>query len=182
MRYSSKLLLTLLLCALFTIPSQAQAKTPKPAPEWEVSEWLNGEPVSLADLRGNVVIIHFFQLWCPGCKRFSLPLMQKWEERFADAVKAGKLEFISIHTVFEGHEFQQPERLREYITDKGIHHRVGVDRHRGENPIPITMQRYRTRGTPEMAIIDKEGNIRFQYFGSFQPTPVAKLIEQLLAN
>jgi hypothetical protein len=42
------------------------------------------------------------------------------------------------------------------------------------------MIRYNTRGTPEMAIIDKQGNIRFQHFGGFNPAPVEKLIDALL--
>ncbi|QYZ68013.1 MAG: 1,6-anhydro-N-acetylmuramyl-L-alanine amidase [Gammaproteobacteria bacterium (ex Lamellibrachia satsuma)] len=44
------------------------------------------------------------------------------------------------------------------------------------------MKRYRTRGTPEMAIIDKEGRIRFQRFGSFDPASGAQLINKLLAG
>ena len=42
------------------------------------------------------------------------------------------------------------------------------------------MKRFRTRGTPEMAIIDKRGHIRFQYFGGFDPEPVEKFIQELL--
>ena len=42
------------------------------------------------------------------------------------------------------------------------------------------MIRYHTRGTPEMAIIDKKGKIRFQHFGSFNPGVVEKLIKTLL--
>ncbi|MEK6765697.1 MAG: 1,6-anhydro-N-acetylmuramyl-L-alanine amidase [Planctomycetota bacterium] len=42
------------------------------------------------------------------------------------------------------------------------------------------MIRYNTRGTPEIAIIDKNGEIRFQHFGSFKPEVVEKLVNTLL--
>ena len=45
---------------------------------------------------------------------------------------------------------------------------VGVDRHR-DDYLPETKKRYQTKGTPEMVIIDRNGMIRFQQFGFFEP-------------
>jgi hypothetical protein len=42
------------------------------------------------------------------------------------------------------------------------------------------MRRFRTSGTPEMAVIDKKGIIRFQEFGGFNFKRVERLIRQLL--
>lgn len=50
------------------------------APEWDVSEWINGTGTTLEALKGKVVIIDFFQLWCPGCNNFSIPLVETWEK------------------------------------------------------------------------------------------------------
>jgi hypothetical protein len=33
------------------------------APEWIISEWINGPGVTLGELKGQVVIVEFFQLW-----------------------------------------------------------------------------------------------------------------------
>ncbi|MEG7524952.1 MAG: hypothetical protein M3H12_17970, partial [Chromatiales bacterium] len=74
------------------------------------------------------------------------------------------------------------KKLRTYLKQKNIQHLVGIDRHVDGDEIPETMKRYRTRGTPEMAIIDKEGRIRFQRFGSFDPASGVQLINQLLAE
>jgi len=87
---------------------------------------------------------------------------------------------LSIHTVFEGHDYQTTPRLRKFLKERDIRRLVGVDRHKRSKEIPETMRRYRTRGTPEMAIIDKHGNIRFQHFGGFNPEPVEKYIHKLL--
>lgn len=173
-------LATLLLSAIMILTTQTLWASARPAPEWDISEWINGEGGTLADLRGKVVVVDFFQLWCPGCNSFSVPLMAAWEKKYQKEVADGRMVFISIHTVFEGHEYQNPTRLRAYLKQKGIHHLVGIDRHREGEEIPETMRRYRTRGTPEMAIIDQQGHIRLQKFGQFDPADGARLIENLL--
>ena len=152
----------------------------KKAPEWEISEWINSEPLSLAGLKGKVIVIDFFQLWCPGCNSFSIPLMHHWEQVFEKEATEGRIAFVSIHTVFEGHNFQTPKRLRGFLKKKGINHAVGIDRHIDGQRLPETMQRYKTMGTPEMAIIDKHGTIRLQRFGFFEPAYGEGLIRTLL--
>lgn len=151
------------------------------APEWVVSEWINGDGVSLADLEGKVVIVEFFQLWCPGCNTFSIPLMKRWSEgTFREEIKSGKLAMLSIHTVFEGHDYQDPKKLKSFIKKKKIHHLVGIDAYKGGGRTPETMKKYRTGGTPSMAFIDKNGRIRFQRLGSFDPFAAEMFIRMLL--
>lgn len=127
-------------------------------------------------------MIDFFPLWCPGCNRFSIPLMGEWEKSFAAEIAAEKLTLISVHTVFEVHTYQTPERLREHVAEKGMRHAVAVDNLSPRNRLPDSMIRYATRGTPEMAIIDKAGRIRFQKFGSFDPNWATRFIRELLAE
>lgn len=149
----------------------------KPAPELEISEWLNGQGTTLKDLRGKVVVLEFFQLWCPGCNKFSIPLMKEWTKEFA---KEKDVVFVSVHTVFEGHSYQSPKRLKKFIKKKGIGHLVGIDRHVGKDPVPVTMRRYRTGGTPCIAIVDKRGIVRFKYFGGFAKESVTAFIRDLM--
>ena len=151
----------------------------KQATEWVISEWLNTTGFTLEEMRGKVVVIDFFQLWCPGCNSFSIPLMEKWEEKYRGSKD---IQLVGIHTVFEGHSHQTPERLREYTKEKKITYPVGIDDHVSDQRTPETMIRYRTHGTPEMAIIDKGGHIRFQHFGAFNPAVAEKLIDALLAE
>ena len=163
-----------------TAPAAMAAPAGKRAPEWDISEWINSEPLSVAQLRGKVIVVEFFQLWCPGCNSFSIPLMKKWGQIFKQEESEGRLVFVSIHTVFEGRSVQTPERLRRFLKKKNIRHPVGIDRHIGNNRLPETMQRYNTMGTPEMAIIGKLGNIRFQRFGFFESTEGEQVIRALL--
>lgn len=148
------------------------------APEWAVSEWINGDPGRLADHRDRVVLLHFFQLWCPGCNRFSIPLFHRWEEKYG---ARDDVLIVSIHSVFEGHSFQSANRLHGFVADKKIGHPVGIDDYADNNDrTPITMRRYRTGGTPQVVIIDKQGEIRFSKLGGFDTAGAERLIDQLL--
>lgn len=152
----------------------------KPAPEWSISKWIRGPETSMKALRGQVVVIDFFQLWCPGCKRFSIPLMAFWEKEFAKEIADGKLKLVSIHTVFEGHTYQTNARLEKFVKEKNMQHPVAVDLHPEGRRLPKTMLDYKTRGTPEMSIIDKQGRIRFQKLGSFDVDWATAYVRELL--
>ena len=151
-----------------------------PAPEWDIAEWINSEPVRLSDLRGQVVVIDFFQLWCPGCRSFSIPLTKEWEKKYAAEIAEERMKIVSIHTVFEGHSHQTAARLRKFVKKTGFGHPVGHDRLDIHDRYPNTMILYGTRGTPEMAVIDPDGRIAFQQFGRFDVPAVERLIDGLL--
>ena len=177
--WTKKLLVAgIILYGMVLLAGETEAdSSDKQAPEWVISEWINNPGLTLEGLRGKVVIIDFFQLWCPGCNKFSGPLMAKWTRQYGDRKD---IQLVGIHTVFEGHSQQTPKRLRQYVKEKNITYPVGVDDHVSNQRLPETMIRYHTRGTPEMAIIDKKGKVRFQHFGSFNPGVVEKLINTLL--
>src|SRR3546814_6971685 len=66
------------------------------APELDVVRWFNSAPLTLAGLRGRVVVIGAFQMLCPGCVSESLPQLRRIHELFpADAVTARSEEHTS---------------------------------------------------------------------------------------
>ncbi len=180
----STLLIVVLAFAFAAAPVSAQnQKRPGiKAPQWQISEWINSKGTNVDQLRGKVIVVDFFQLWCPGCNKFTIPLMAQYQKTFAKEIAAEKLVFVSIHTVFEGHKYQNLKRLKSFLKRKRITHPVGNDRHVNGDRIPQTMRSYQTRGTPEIAMIDKEGYIRFQKFGYFEPEFGEKVIRALLSE
>ncbi|MHC4267252.1 MAG: TlpA family protein disulfide reductase [Planctomycetota bacterium] len=171
-------LFAILLCGIIFLSEKTEANShDRQAPEWVISEWINSNRIPLTELRGKVVIIDFFQLWCPGCNKFSGPLMEKWKQKYSDRKD---IQLVAIHTVFEGHSQQTPKRLRQYVKEKNITYPVGIDDYVSSQRTPETMIRYHTRGTPEIVIIDKSGNIRFQHFGAFSSDVAETLIDTLL--
>jgi len=60
-----------------------QERVGQPAPEWGALSWLGSEPLSLADLRGRVVLIRFWTDTCPFC-RATAPALATLDEDYRD--------------------------------------------------------------------------------------------------
>lgn len=149
------------------------------APELEVTQWFNTTtPIALASLRGRVVMIEAFQMLCPGCVSHALPQAQKAHELFS----AKGLVVIGLHTVFEHHEAQGSVALAAFLHEYRIVFPVGVDSHRNENGMPITMETYRMRGTPSTILIDRAGVIRHHAFARCDDMTLGAQIATLLVE
>lgn len=153
---------------------------PRPAPEWRTTRWFGTDaPISLARLRGQVVVLHAFQMLCPGCVARGIPQAQRVAEVFAAAPVA----VVGLHTVFEHHDVMTPAALEMFLHEYRIRFPVGVDEP-GEDgdPIPRTMRAYALRGTPSTVLIDAEGRIRQQMFGAHDDLVLGAQIGLLLAE
>lgn len=148
---------------------------PELAPELEISEWI-GEPSPLASLRGRVVLIETFQMLCPGCIRYGLPQAQKVHRLFPQTA------VIGLHTVFEHHAVTGPEALKVFLSEFDIRFPVGIDRHEGGDPMPVTMRRYGLQGTPSTLVIDRTGRLRFAHLGAVDDLALGILLGQLHAE
>ena len=136
---------------------------PQPAPGWQTTTWLNTpEPLTFEQLRGRVVLLHAFQMLCPGCVARGIPQAQRVATAFADA----PLTVVGLHTVFEHHEAMQLPSLRAFLYEYRVTFPVGIDAP-GLNgsPHPRTMSAYQMRGTPTTVLIDARGRLRRQVFG-----------------
>ena len=82
------------------------------APEIAVSRWFNtSEPLTLSGLRGRPVLLHAFQMLCPGCVAHGTPQTQ----RAFDLFKHSDLQVIGLHTVFEHHAAMTPVSLEAFL-------------------------------------------------------------------
>ncbi|MCW5571593.1 MAG: redoxin family protein [Steroidobacteraceae bacterium] len=150
-----------------------------PAPPLQASLWLNTpEPVSLAALRGQVVLLHAFQMLCPGCVTHGIPQAQRVRRLFT----ADELAVIGLHTVFEHHEVMNAAALRVFLHEYRIDFPVGIDQAGDDDPVPLTMRSYGLRGTPSLVLIDRRGRLRLQHFGQIDDLQLGAAIGQLLAE
>ncbi len=134
----------------------------KPASEWRTSAWLNSEvPLSLAALRGKVVVAFAFQMLCPGCVHESIPQARRVHETFDGNIVAT----IGLHTVFEHHDAMREVSLKAFVHENRLKFPVGIDAHEDGDPLPLTMRAYGMRGTPTLLLIDRAGRLRRQSFG-----------------
>jgi hypothetical protein len=170
-------LLTILACTKPKNRYALKVMATYPAPELQVSHWLNTDsPMSLAGLRGRVVVLHAFQMLCPGCVAHGLPQAAKIRETFPEADVA----VIGLHTVFEHHAVMGVEALKVFMHEYRIDFPVGVDQASTGSDIPLTMQAYGMQGTPSLVLIDRKGIVRLHRFGRMDDMQLGALIGQLV--
>jgi hypothetical protein len=134
--------------------------------------------LSLDALRGRVVVLHAFQMLCPGCVQHGLPQAQRIRANFDPAEVA----VVGLHTVFEHHEAMTPLALRAFLHEYRIAFPVGVDAPGAQGPLPQTMAAYGMRGTPSLVLIDRRGYLRRHSFGADEDLAVGAAIGTLLAE
>jgi len=149
-------------------------------PEWEVAQWFNAEqPLRVADLRGQVVLVHAFQMLCPGCVINAIPQARKVHELYGRHGVA----VIGLHTVFEHHDAMQPHALEAFIHEYRLRFPVGVDAPADDvSGIPRTMRRLGLEGTPTTLMLDRQGRLRMRYFGHVEDLQLGVLLGRLLAE
>jgi peroxiredoxin len=137
-----------------------------PAPAWEARD-LDGAPVSLEALRGEVVILNVWATWCAPCLR-EMPGLEALSRHF---------EGRGLHVVGASVDRGSAERdVRRFAEDLGITFTVALD------PDQRVMSRFRTLGVPETFLIDSEGTIAHRWIGEFDPMDpsVLERVEALL--
>lgn len=144
------------------------------APALQVSQWFNSPPIKLEELRGRVVMLHAFQMLCPGCVSHGIPQATAVHEAFKEVVVLG------LHTVFEHHEVMGPAALQAFIHEYRIRFPVAVDEASPTEAIPQTMQRYGMQGTPTAILLDAHGRIRHHWFGRVSDLLLGAAIGRLL--
>lgn len=134
-----------------------------------IERWLNTDrPLSIADLRGEVVLVDFFTYSCINCIR-TLPYVTGWYDRYG----AEGLVVIGVHTPefeFEKKTSNVENALKKY----SILYPVAQDNDY------VTWRAYRNRYWPAQYLIDKKGNIRRTHFGEGQYEETEQAIRDLL--
>lgn len=151
------------------------------APELAVSRWFNtdGNP-TLAELRGEVVVIEAFQMLCSGCVSHGIPQAQRIQQTFGDDVTV-----LGLHCVFEHHDAMTPVSLEAFLYEYRITFPVGVDDYQNDDcqngaGLPVTMARYQLRGTPSLIAVDRSGRIRVHAFGQVDDLAVGATLARLI--
>jgi hypothetical protein len=150
------------------------------APDWQVSQWFNTpSPLSLARYRGRVVLLHAFQMLCPGCVSHGVPQAERVHREYADVGVA----VIGLHTVFEHHAAMTPVALEAFLHEYSVTHPVGIDDPGSDGgAVPMSMRRYGLRGTPSLMLIDRAGRLRWHEFGRIDDLRLGLWLGSLLAE
>ncbi len=158
-----------------TTPVTAAAEKTPPvlgvAPEISgAEEWLNSPPLTLAGLKGKVVLVDFWTYSCINCLR-TLPYVRAWAEKYRDQ----GLVVIGVHAPEFAFE-RDVGNVKRAVSDLHISYPVAID-----NNYAI-WRAFRNQYWPAHYFIDAEGRVRHQHFGEGEYEESERVIQQLLAE
>jgi thiol-disulfide isomerase/thioredoxin len=174
-RQATELLLTL--GEHYDVPPAVEGVEPGATPEIKVAQWIEQQPVSLADLRGKVVLLDFWATWCGPC-RTTIPkinaLHRKYKER--GLVVVGLTDFEGEADGREMTRAEETEYLRRYKRKEGIAYGFGV------MSDADTKRSYGVASIPTTVLIDRRGRVRFLTVSAsdFESDALADMIKKLL--
>jgi thiol-disulfide isomerase/thioredoxin len=138
-------------------------REPATVPPFSVTD-LDGRSVSLASLKGKVVLVNFWATWCPPC-RAEIPDLVKLQERYRD-----KLVILGI-----SEDEVEPEQVKAFTTGMKMNYTVAMSTpelkkiFRGVSALPTTF------------VIDRDGKMVRKHVGLLN-APETELETQVLAG
>ncbi len=141
------------------------------APELRGRRWLNtgGRELSLADLRGKIVLLDFWTFCCVNCLHV-IDELRALEERYADVLVT-----IGVHSPKFAHE-ADPDAVADAVERYAVHHPVLDD------PELRTWDAYAARAWPTLVVIDPRGYVVAQMSGEGHAHGLEVLVEELVAT
>jgi len=135
-----------------------------------ITNWINSEPLSITDLRGQVVLVDVWTYTCVNCIR-TFPYLRDWNARYAD----DGLVIIGLHA--PEFEFEKvTENVVQAAAKNGIVWPVAQD-----NDM-LTWSAYENRYWPAKYLVDQDGLVRYSHFGEGSYGETEKVIRELLAE
>ncbi len=154
------------------IGNQTQGLSPgQQAPDFAAADGsarvtdLDGNPLTIADLRGRPVWVIFWATWCPPCQAETPDIQRIWEEYRDDG-----LAIVAV-------DVQEPaEAVADYARTYGLTYPIGVD------VTAEVMKAYAVFGLPTHYFIGREGTVRDRYFGPLQLDQMRERIEAIMSD
>ena len=135
-----------------------------------IDAWINGGPLTMEELQGQVVLIDFWTYTCINCIR-TFPFLKQWHSRYAD----DGLVIVGVHTP----EFEF-EKIYENVVEATQNEALGWTM--AQDNDYVTWRRYSNRYWPAKYLIDKDGVVRYTHFGEGGYAETEDVIRELLAE
>lgn len=162
----------------------------KDAAPLEIEAWVNGKPLSDAELKGKVVLLDFWAVWCGPCIA-TFPHLREWHEKYSDKglVIIGLTRYYNYSWDDAANKASrsakpvsaesEQEMLKKFAEQHNLHHRFAIQKK--ESGLDDF---YSVTGIPHVVVIDQEGKVRLMRVGSGEANAkaVGDMLEQLLAK
>lgn len=140
----------LLLASYLAVSLAWAAGTGAPAPNFSLPTQ-SGKTVSLADLKGNVVMVNFWATWCGPCRE-EMPKLEALYERYHD------LGFTLLGVNVE----QDSSGVAKFLQQTPVSFKILLDTQNNVSKL------YNVVAMPSTVLIDRKGNVRYVHHG-YQP-------------
>ncbi|TNF86184.1 MAG: TlpA family protein disulfide reductase [Gammaproteobacteria bacterium] len=141
-----KLPLVALLAAVLVLPLQAEDVS-GPAPDFTLTS-RDGQPVTLSDLKGQVVMINFWATWCGPCRK-EMPLLEQLHTRYE-----------SLGFTLLGVNVEEDSKLADvFLKDTPVTFPILLDPENGVSKL------YNVSAMPSTVLVDRAGNLRYLHHG-----------------
>lgn len=134
-----------------------------------ITRWLNSAPLTMASLRGKVVLVEFWTRDCSNCLH-TLPHVKRWHEAYKDQ----GLVVIGVHTPEFSSEYETVN-VQATLEQLDIRFPVAQDNQYA------TWNAYGNRFWPTSYLIDRRGAIVYTHFGEGRYDEMENKIRQVLA-
>ena len=159
------------------------------APPLGIAEWANGEPLSDDDLKGKVILLDFWAVWCGPCIA-TFPHLREWDEKYADKglVIIGLTRYYNMkwddekgratRSTDDVEPEEELEMLAKFAEEHKLTHRFGIQEDRKLADF------FAVTGIPHVVLIDREGKIRLMKVGAGPGTAeeIDAMLEELIAG
>jgi thiol-disulfide isomerase/thioredoxin len=170
-RFLGAAAMTVAAASLGTIRPVVQLPTEGELPSLgSAAAWLNSPPLTVAGLRGKVVLVDFWTYTCINWLR-QLPYVRAWGEKYKDK----GLVVIGVHAPEFAFE-KNVDNVRRAAKDMRVDYPIAVD---SDHAI---WRAFKNQYWPALYFVDARGRIRHHHFGEGEYERSETVIQQLLAD
>jgi thiol-disulfide isomerase/thioredoxin len=165
----------------------------KPAPDFRSEFCLNAKPAKLSNLKGKVVLLDFWAVWCGPCVA-TFPNLREWHKEYQDK----GLEIVGVTTYFKKFAFdkrtgkleesqqdltrqQEQQMLKDFAAHHKLEYRLLV---LADKEMDKVSDEYKVESIPQAVLIDRKGVVRMIKVGAEKENEeeLAKMIKELTAE
>jgi cytochrome c-type biogenesis protein len=171
-RPASALMIVALVCAACARSEKPvtpdRVEVGQPAPVYAATS-MTGDSVSLASLRGSVVLMNVWATWCGPCRK-EIPELRAIHHAYKDR----GLRLVGVSVDADGSDAAIRDFLKEFRMDYTI----------WRDPNQVVQATFRMVGVPATFLVDTQGVLRWKATGAIEPgdSTLTRAIENALTD